>query len=342
MSICIPTYNRAGYLTEAIESILAQAGTVPADAFEIIVSDNASTDGTKAAVDRLSAEAKPAIRYFKNDRNVGFDANCLLAVERASGKFAWLFGSDDLLAPGALKHILRQLQEQVLADIYFGEKEDFFLTPDRPMRFLRIMNLDEETIFDFRRKQTIDDYFKHNRKLIAYCNFLSNLVFNREKWLAVKNKELFVGTQYIHVFVFQTILWGARPGLMKYLPVPIVKRRWGNDPKSVGPEQRLRVDVLMYRRIAEAVFSNKRYVRLIDDLVIRNDGFSWAVRAKLENAGRFIVVVMPFLFRRYWSHFLFWLKIVPLIFVPNILLGHMRDQYRQRIKGEPLGIKNRV
>jgi len=347
LSICIPTYNRAEPLKEAVESVLAQAAEVRAEELEIIISDNASTDETDAVVNKLQKNAKPAIKYYKNEKNVGMDNNCQLLIERACGRYVWLLGSDDLLAAGSLKSVLRELAGPDQVDLYLGEKEDFYLTPDRPMRKQKVMALEKAEVFDFSRKETIDRYFKANKKLIAYCNFISIVIFKRERWLRVKNKQLFVGTFYLHLYVFQSLLWGSEPGTMKYLPVPLVRRRWGTDGahefeqyKSLPfAEVRLRQDVLIYRQIAAAVFADRKYVRLIDGMVIRNDGFSWAVRTKIEGGWRFYFVVFPLLWGYYWDQPLFWLKIVPLLFIPNFMLRIMRGLYRQTVKGELLSAR---
>lgn len=346
LSICIPTFNRAQLLKEALKSILAQIDPVSADQVEIVISDNASTDETAAVVDQIRGGSGWPIKYFKNEQNFGFDANCLLAAERASGQYLWLFGSDDLLAAGALRNVIQELKGPDQADLYLGEKEDFYSVPEKPMRFRRIMKYPNGMVFDFKLKKRVDDYFRTNKKLIAYCNYLSNIVFSRNRWLLVKDKENFIGTGYVHVYVFQSMLWGNEPGVMKYLPVPLVKRRWGTDgpPELAGDEElskseaRMKMDVQMFRRIASKVFADKKYIWLIDDLVIRNDGFSWAVRLKLHDRKRFIEEALPFLFRSYWNHPLFWLKIVPLVFLPNLLLMFMRGSYRKLIKGEPINL----
>ena len=95
------------------------------------------------------------------------------------------------------------------------------------------------------------------------------------------------------------------------------------------------MDFQIFHRIAEDVFSERKYRWMIDDLVIRNDGFSWAVRIKIKHPMRFLTVHLPFLFRRYWDHPLFWLKIFPLSFAPNFILNFMRNAYRFLVKGEP-------
>ena len=347
LSICIPTYNRAQLLKEAIESVLAQIDETNIDKIEIVVSDNASTDETDVVVNNIIKNAKPAIKYFMNGNNVGMDNNCQLLVERACGRYVWLLGSDDLLSSGALKRVLRELAGQEQVDLYLGEKEDFYLTPDQSMRKRKIIALNKEAVFDFSRKEIVDRYFMSNKKLIAYCNFISNIIFKREKWLNVKNKQKFVGTFYLHLYVFQSLLWGSEPGIMKYLPVLLVKRRWGNDRthefeqyKSLPfAEVRLRQDVFIYRQISSSVFDDKKYVRLIDEMVVRNDVFSWAVRVKITARWRFYFKVFPFLWGFYWSLPVFWVKIVPLLFIPNIILMIMRASYRKLVKGELLSAK---
>jgi glycosyltransferase involved in cell wall biosynthesis len=98
LSIGMPVYNSADYLRDAVESILAQSF---AD-FELIISDNASTDGT-ADVARELAERDPRVRYRRNATNVGLSGNWNLLVPLARGRlFKWAAG-DDLLLPGFLE-----------------------------------------------------------------------------------------------------------------------------------------------------------------------------------------------------------------------------------------------
>ncbi len=334
LSICIPTYNRSAFLKEAIDSVLGQAAGLPAGAVEIVVCDNASTDATAAAVAGLAKDSPLPVRYFRNEENVGFDRNCLLAVERAAGRYCWLLGDDDLLAGGALLAVLRALAGQP-ADLYLGEKEDFYLTPDRPLKERRIMTFDRPVLFDFRDRREIGRYFRRNRKLIAFFNFISIMVFNRADWLAVEGRERFIGSGYIHVYMFMSLLWGGTGGRLVYLPDKLVRRRWGGD-RIAGVEVRLKQDVASYHNIVQAVLKDEFYVRRIDSLVIRNDGFSWAVRARTGEGRRFYTRIFPFLFGYYWRQPLFWLKIVPLLFVPATLLKLLRWCYRVTVKGEAL------
>lgn len=98
ISILIPTYNGAKTIGETIRSILPQSHSD----FEIIIQDNASTDGTGAVVARV---ADPRIRYFCNATNLGVARNMMEGAKRCTGEILYLFGSDDILGRDALKRV---------------------------------------------------------------------------------------------------------------------------------------------------------------------------------------------------------------------------------------------
>ena len=98
ISVCIPTYNYAGYLAETIESVLQQHF---AD-FELIIIDDNSTDDTRAVVERY-AEKDPRIRFSVNPKNLGMVQNWNLCLERARGEYIkFVFGDDLLSSPDTL------------------------------------------------------------------------------------------------------------------------------------------------------------------------------------------------------------------------------------------------
>ncbi len=94
LSICIPTFTRARYLEFCLEH-LAQVATLPIQV-EIVVSDNASTDETKAVVQRAAKNGLP-VRYFRQSSNVGAEANMVSALRAARGEFCVYVGDDDQL-----------------------------------------------------------------------------------------------------------------------------------------------------------------------------------------------------------------------------------------------------
>ena len=98
VSICIPVYNRPDYIAEAIESVLNQTF---AD-FEIIVTDNCSTDNTPEVIKGYVARDKRVL-YHKNKHNIGGLGNLNGAILLARGEYIKSLFSDDKLAPQCLE-----------------------------------------------------------------------------------------------------------------------------------------------------------------------------------------------------------------------------------------------
>lgn len=92
VSIIIPTYNRASYLSQAIESSLA----LEYSNLEVIVSDNASTDNTKEVAVKYTNDSR--FKYFRNETNLGLAANWRRALyDYATGDWALILSDDDYL-----------------------------------------------------------------------------------------------------------------------------------------------------------------------------------------------------------------------------------------------------
>jgi glycosyltransferase involved in cell wall biosynthesis len=95
-SVCIPTYNAAAYLREAIESVLAQTF---AD-FELLICDDASTDATAQLVEEFRDER---VRYLPYSQNLGQSGNFNRCIEQAQGDLWTLLSADDRLLPDFLE-----------------------------------------------------------------------------------------------------------------------------------------------------------------------------------------------------------------------------------------------
>jgi glycosyltransferase involved in cell wall biosynthesis len=94
-SVCIPNYNYEKYIARTVRSVLDQSHRD----LEVLISDNASTDGSVAAVKALGDER---VRVTVNTRNVGFAPNIDRSVRMATGDVVTVLSSDDLVRPGAL------------------------------------------------------------------------------------------------------------------------------------------------------------------------------------------------------------------------------------------------
>lgn len=116
ISICIPTYNRAAYLTNCLQSIILCKSRSTID-YQVCISDNCSTDETENVV--RCAQANITIKYQKNNRNLGIPKNFLNAVGMADGEFVWFIGDDDLLLPYALEELSDLLSKHPNVDFFY-------------------------------------------------------------------------------------------------------------------------------------------------------------------------------------------------------------------------------
>lgn len=90
VSIGLPVYNAELFLEEALNSLLQQTFRD----FELILSDNASTDGTAAICERY-AQRDSRIRYVRQATNIGAMGNFRYVLEHARGRwFMWAAGDD--------------------------------------------------------------------------------------------------------------------------------------------------------------------------------------------------------------------------------------------------------
>lgn len=136
ISIGMPVFNGAAHLEQALTSLLAQSFTD----FEIILSDNASTDATAEIIARFAAR-DPRIRLFRQTENIGGLANFRFVLEKATAPFFMWAAYDDwhdtnylaalhaALCADPEKHMASATIQRVLVDGRVAE-----ITPMPPMR----------------------------------------------------------------------------------------------------------------------------------------------------------------------------------------------------------------
>jgi glycosyltransferase involved in cell wall biosynthesis len=116
VSIGLPIYNGERYLRQALESILAQSF----GDFELIMSDNASTDAT-GAIAREYAARDSRIRYVRNERNIGVSRNFNATFRLATGRYFKWAACDDLIDPTLVEKCVRILDGDRLVVAAFSK-----------------------------------------------------------------------------------------------------------------------------------------------------------------------------------------------------------------------------
>ncbi|MBX4889332.1 glycosyltransferase family 2 protein [Rhizobium bangladeshense] len=108
LSICIPTYNREAYLRNALTYCRNDYRfDFP---FEIVICDNASTDGTRQVVEEFIRHGLP-IRYYKREVNAGASANVTSALRLGRGEYLIYLADDDILIAEAVAATVKYLDE---------------------------------------------------------------------------------------------------------------------------------------------------------------------------------------------------------------------------------------
>ena len=212
LSICIPTFNRLRFLKELMPSILRQLAAVPVGEVELVVSDNASTDGT---AEYLRSLGDPHLRWWTNDENIGGDRNFLKCVAEAKGAYVWLFGDDDLMPEGSVARVLD------------------FLRRDKPALLISVDGDTEPRLYgDYCEllKDMGDD-------LVLAHTLISANVFKRELFdmdLAVD--KLWV--QYAHMFGIMSRMPGRAIGAMpRFVDTRPVRAEFAKYPSCLCVKQ---------------------------------------------------------------------------------------------------------
>ncbi|MHA7191146.1 glycosyltransferase [Arthrobacter sp. MDT2-16] len=131
VSVCMATYNGAAHVVEQVESILAQLG--PDD--EVVVVDDASTDGSVDAVTRLGDHR---IRIMRSPVNQGYVRTFEKALTASRGDYIFLSDQDDVWLPGRLDLMIDAMSTSPVVASNFS----FFGQRPRTIESLRLRAAD--------------------------------------------------------------------------------------------------------------------------------------------------------------------------------------------------------
>ena len=111
ISVCIPAYNRHQFMEPLLSSILSQ----DYEGLDIIICDDVSPEREKIkqVVEQFIIDKnldKSKIKYYENEKNLGYDKNFRELLEKATGEYCLFMGNDDILASGAIERILNVLK----------------------------------------------------------------------------------------------------------------------------------------------------------------------------------------------------------------------------------------
>lgn len=215
LTIGIPTYNRCNVITDALDSVMSQVSAV--DDVDVLVVDNASTDGTADVVQMYRDRFADKISYRKNESNIGFSANVDTVVKASNGEYVLILSDDDVLESGAVKYVLDVLSQYKVTALFLGV-EPWNLELSAPLRNRSGIQVPSGKVYE-----SGPEYVAGERAFPPGC--ISGYVVNREAWIKASALD-FRETLIVHVFA---VLRMMKNSAVYQSYCPNIKFRVGNE-----------------------------------------------------------------------------------------------------------------
>lgn len=222
-SVCIPAYNRSKYLATLLDSIVTQ----DFDRFNIVICEDMSPERADIEwiVESYSNKFPGLISYLENEENLGYDANIRRLVEKASGRYCFFMGNDDLMCPGALSHVAEIIQRHPDVGVVL-KSYAWFHSQTRAV--------DQEIRYFPREK-----FLRAGQEAITVCfrrsGVISGYIVDRDAALSAAT-ERFDGTLYYQLYLSSMVL-RYKPAV--FTPKVLVLCR-GDEPPEFGNSSRER------------------------------------------------------------------------------------------------------
>jgi abequosyltransferase len=246
LSIPIPVYNFAAFLPETLASILSQERV---DEVEVLVVDGASTDSTPELMARICTE-HPNVRYHRLPEKGGIDRDMAKSVELADSEYCWLFSGDDIMAPGALRAVLRDIETG--DDVYILKHMECFKDMS-PLMEYPVLQPDVAGVFELSDQAQRMGYFKRAMNSEAFFSFMGGLVVKRAAWNRVPLNPDFIGSCWAHAARFFELM---KSGLrVNFTGQVRLHRRGENDSFSNnGLVRRYQIQVEGFHKVVDTFF----------------------------------------------------------------------------------------
>ncbi len=149
VSHIIVTYNQMKYIDEAIASAVSQ----DYENLEVIVADDASTDGTSDIVLDWQSRFPGRVIAILNERNLGITGNLNKALEKAAGEFVSFQGGDDILLPGKFSAQIEWFSKDSSRDLCGHDMEVFYenesIEPHNSKKFIKESGIGPENLIRY-------------------------------------------------------------------------------------------------------------------------------------------------------------------------------------------------
>jgi len=190
IGVLIPTYNRKGYLAQALGSVLDQTYRD----LEILVIDNGSTDGT---FEFMASISDSRVKYVINENNLGMIGSINKGINTFSDDIKWctILGDDDFLDKNCVMSLLHAMKDHAAKSIVHSHR----IFVDHAGNKIRDATLSppEETAL----------YYMNMRAQLKRETYLTGVLFNRKTFQDIKGYPAFItGWATDDAFIFSLSL----------------------------------------------------------------------------------------------------------------------------------------
>ena len=174
VSIGMPVYNGERFIRQALDSLLAQ----DCENFELIISDNASADGTQEICLEYAAQ-DGRIRYYRNENNLGALANFNRVLGLAQGPYFMWAAHDDVWDARKFKLVLGALGFRKPVFV-FSEWQGTYNVSVETYKLPPFVSTETqlETARDLLRLSLVDEGPSEHRMWAAWCQELTSKTAN--------------------------------------------------------------------------------------------------------------------------------------------------------------------
>jgi len=245
LSICMPTYNFGPFIGETLDSIIPQLQ----QGVEIVILDGASTDNTQEVVQHYQSKC-PQIRYIRQSHKGGIDRDMSTSIDKSEGEYFWLFSSDDIMKPDALKTVLSEIKSGL--DVYLCG----LTLCDKQMNIIcdhKISDALDGQVFDLTQKAERELYFSQAITTTAFFSFMGSLIMKRSWWNKYPFDEMYDRTCWAHVARMMKHV--SDEFRLKYIKSSLQLKRGDNDSfMDKGLVHRYSIAIDGYHNIADKIF----------------------------------------------------------------------------------------
>jgi glycosyltransferase involved in cell wall biosynthesis len=222
LTIAIPTFNRLDLLKECVKAFTEQIKAAFSDKVELLVINNASTDGTDLWLENYFKQTSSNFRYINSPNNIGAVPNVIRCIEQALGEYVWVFGDDDFPMPYSIHNILDLLSDEKYRDVSL-----FYMNSIRSDFHMRTYLGIYETSLELIPLSLTVDQLVH--KFHLHLGLIITLLFKKDIW--TKGKKFYNEKYYGYGFL-GSLIYGSKGENCLYYSYPISIHRVGTQRYS--------------------------------------------------------------------------------------------------------------